>query len=369
MKIGIVTFQREDNYGALLQCYALYTFLKERYENVEVLDYRNDYLENQYRLFPKTKSITKIIKSLIKCFFWGIPLIQKKRKFTALRDKIAFSSSYSRDDLVSGCSNYDIIISGSDQLWNPSITKGFDPIYFLDMPGDFYKASYAVSMGSIDNPAYLEENFLNLIKNFDSISVREKDAFGFLNQISNHTIYQDLDPTLLLSRKKWEEVIKKEQLNTRVPSKYIFLYFVQENPELLRVAEYLSKSLNIPVVCLDIKTKLKCKNVKKLNVGPLEFVWLIAHAETVVTSSFHATAFSSIFNKDIHLITHSVTGSRIVSLAEMYNIKDRIYLDCDDFINKYSQQKPIQYFQETYKERYLDSKQYLEKIINQAQKG
>lgn len=366
MKIGIVTFQRADNQGALLQCYALYSYLKEFESETEVIDYRNNVIENRYKMFPCLRKITSTCKRWCKSIM-NYPTLKKRHEnFSRLREMIGFSSSVTAAELKQGSCDYDLIITGSDQVWNTKITGGFDDIYYLDFPGGFVKGSYAASIGSTDNNDFRNKNFGNALSQFDMISVREKDAVDFVSEAAGKEVFQCVDPTLLLGREKWDIIAEKAEVN--LPEKYILLYYVQENSELKKIAEKLAKERGIPVVCFNRSDKIDCRVIHNAAAGPMEFVKLIRNAETVVTSSFHATAFSCIFNKDVHIIAHSLTGSRVVSLTELFGIEHRIYASYADFEKKYNSAEKLGYSQDKFEVQLENSKEYLRRLMKLADK-
>ncbi len=361
MKIGIVTFQRADNQGALLQCYALYSYLKKLERNTEVIDYRNNNIEKAYKIFPISKNIKLMARKWLKGIRRYGELKKRHENFERLRKKISFSPSINISDIRQGKAEYDLIISGSDQVWNTDITRGFDDVYYLNFPGEHIRASYAASIGSTGNPDFAKDYFKNKLSALDRISVREKDAAEFISQKTSKPALQCIDPTLLLDRSEWEKL--SEETDLRLPERYILLYYVQPNPELLKIAEKLAKERNIPVVCFEKSVKLGCEMIYNTTAGPAEFVKLIRNAETVVTSSFHATAFSCIFSRDIHIIAHSVTGSRVVSLTEMFGIENRIHSSYQDFEKKYSPDKKPEYNRDEFMAQLQKSENYLKELI------
>lgn len=364
MKIGIVTFQRADNQGALLQCYALHSYLKKLEANTEVIDYRTNHIERIYKIFPLSKNPKFLIKRWMRGIRCYSTLKKRQENFRRLREKICLSPSYTNSQLKQKPLDYDLIFTGSDQVWNTNITCGFDDIFYLNFPGSYVKASYAASLGSTDNPAFQKDYFREKLSAFDGLSVREKDAAAFISETVSKPAVQCVDPTLLLERSEWEMLTKEAEIS--LPERYVLLYFVQKSPELLKIAEKIAKERNIPVVCLDQNVQLDCETIYHTTAGPIEFVKMIQNAETVVTSSFHATAFSCIFERDIHIIAHSVTGSRVVSLTEMFGVADRIYASLEDFENRYRPEERLTYDRTQYLAQYAQSVKYIDDMIQLA---
>ena len=132
MKIGIITFQNAENYGAVLQCKALYTYLNASDNEVEIIDYRCSAVESAYRIFPKfRKNIFILVRQYISAIRNYNRLIQRKIKFQQFLDDFNKTAPMEIDEVCKTNFDYDIIISGSDQVWNTNITGRFDKAYFL----------------------------------------------------------------------------------------------------------------------------------------------------------------------------------------------------------------------------------------------
>lgn len=363
MKTGIVTFHRADNYGAVLQCCALYSVLDVMGCDVMVIDYRNPTIENRYRVVPKIrKNLVQWVSLLIKTLPYYKQRKLRHTRFEQFREMFKMSRPYSKAELVHGGVDCDLIISGSDQVLNPNITNGCDDVYFLNLGGDFKRASYAASIGNVDDEQLRSTEFGKKIAAFDYLSVREDDACEFLSSHFDLNVQKCLDPTLLLDEEHWHGIVKNTTVD--VPQKYILLYYVQYNSELIKTAQTLAKKKGLSVVCFKPDIKLDCRTVCCDSAGPLEFVKLIEKADCVVTSSFHATAFSAIFKKDIYILTHSQTGSRVVSLAQIFGISDRIYQSYADFEARFAPKSSITYKTDDYFARRAKSLEYLKKITN-----
>ena len=372
MRIGIVTFYRADNCGAVLQCYALYKYLTDLGNNVEVIDYRTEEIEKHYRVYPKLRK--NLYRLLISYSFTLTHLKEVKskvNKFNSFRNLIKTTKSYTKGEMMSNSfDKYDLIISGSDQLWSPYITGGIDEVYYLNLKGCFKKATYAMSMGNISAPDFQGIRFRELVKTFDHISMRECDAASFISGIVGRSVPQVIDPTLLLSADQWECMLDNVKLN--VPKKYIFLYYIAEDDELLKVAEHLANKLDITIIHANVYRKkvkkLNCNMVSLTDIGPLDFVYLIRNAFKVVTSSFHGTAFSCVFRKDIHLLLPKGTGARVKSICEMFGISNRIYSSYEDFVKKNgTKEDEIIYDTNRFYEMYNDSSEYLKKITSRIE--
>lgn len=339
LKIGIITFHDADNYGAVLQAYALTESIKSLDENakVEIIDYKISSIVSNYKLFNISHdSSSKMCRTLISSIIYLPIRFIKKYKFNKFRKKNLTLSKkiyYKSNDIIS----YEIYIIGSDQVWNPDITR-CDPIFDLEFCDETsLKISYAASIGK-DNLSIEESNYIKkLIEKIDIISVRENNAKKIIKQLTNKPISLVLDPVFLLDSNEWLKVLAKKKSNER----YILLYMITDKEteeETCKIADLMSKKMKLPVWYINISYKKEGYGFKHLrNVGPLEFLKLIYNAEFVVASSFHGTAFSIIFKKNFIATPPKNKSSRLNDLLSLLNLEERLILSRKDIDNNFKQ--------------------------------
>ena len=329
MKIGLLTFHCAQNYGAVLQCYATQEFLKSKGYDVEVVDYRPDYLLRPYRLFntqrlacgnPITSAIN-LVKELIqfprRCYRqWAY------RRFT--KKYLALSNLVTKETIPT---YYDTYIVGSDQIWNPKLTHGFDDAYFCRFA--FHKnnkryIAYAASMEAKELTIDAQEFYKESLKHFDSISVREGNLIQLLQPLTQRKITQVLDPTLMADPRIWNNFLTHHSEK----KKYVVIYQGRSNKASERIAKDIAKQVGGKVVILSTWFSLS-RGESHLNVGPDKFIDIIRHAACVITTSFHGTAFSIIFNRPFYTIRmNDGADTRSQSLLEALNLQDRM-IDTD----------------------------------------
>lgn len=303
MKIGILTFHRAINFGAVLQCYALYHTLSDMGHDVEVIDYRPAYIE-KYRKplywndFKKQRLLSKI-KTLL-FLPWTFRNKRKSAKiFDAFLNKHIKTSSIVKD--VNDISSYDVIFFGSDQIWNPRICEGFDPLYYGHFPkGKTKFVSYAASLGTPQNlnKEQWDKIFL-LLKSFDAISVRETKLTEYL-QSGGIEAQSVLDPTLLASKDIFERIVEKPR-----ETGYVLLYMLEEDSNAIEFAKNIAKQKNLKLIRVRAQASQSIRKRNSNEVIPNsvgEFLGYFKYADYVVNISFHGTAFSVIFNKDFYTL-------------------------------------------------------------------
>lgn len=332
--IKIITFHSAENAGASLQCFALQESLKKLGCNVQIIDYQPQYMKDQYRIFVNPfKHVKKnnFIKSFLAFSFQNIFFIKKikrKVKYKKFREHfLSLTRKYiSYEELQNDPPNGDIYICGSDQIWNPDLTGGlFDPAYFLDFGApEIKRYSYAVSVGKTLSP-YEMHLIVRFTKEFSGISFREKSVKEkFSNLIINERVCTCIDPTLLIDKKDWEDILVSQK---GYKYKYILIYGLGPNKNFQKVLDLAIEKFPDSIV-LDLSQynlKLKGKIHRKFDFSPDEFITLIHNAEFIITNSFHCTVFSVIFQKNFYTLPHLRSSSRMIDFLDNFGLNSRMY--------------------------------------------
>jgi hypothetical protein len=337
MKIALITTQNANNYGAILQAFALQKVLS-RYGDVEVVNYKNSHIGisfNLIRVKPTAHGLLGMVKDVFR-LFPRYRVIKKFKRF--IQKNMELTKSVSMQELQHGeLGHYDVYVAGSDQIWNPAcISKDctIDPIYFLSFaPKAVRKISYASSIGGYQLASNEKEHIKELLEDFHMISVREKDTQILMQDVLEKTVNHVLDPTLLLSKEEWLESLKIEK-TVNITEKYILLYTVPKNPLIRNAVEYFSKKTGYKLVALDQGLSAGAKVDEQVrDAGPIEFLELFANATFVITDSFHGTCFSINFGLPFVVISHGAHSNRIESLLSLVGLESRLVKSETDFID------------------------------------
>lgn len=328
-KIGVVTFHRAENFGSVLQTYALQEFIKsiaaQNGQEIEytVLDVQPTSQKALYCIYKKGLSVANIIKNSV-AFFYRKKLMGKQEKFrTFLNEYVHLSENYGTiDALYQTPPKYDYFISGSDQIWNVR-SRDFEDYFYLDFAKSAKKISYAASFGplEIDWKKYDANKYRELINEYDYLSTREIGSAKNVEILTGNIPEIHVDPTLLLDCAQWRNI----QSNTNYKAgKYILLYCLEPSKAQLKIVKAISKKLNLPVVITKYNNKNDIFNsfVKKYESGPKDFLSLIDNAALVLTSSFHGTAFSLIYHKKFYVL-NGKTDNRIADILSKTNLLER----------------------------------------------
>ncbi len=298
MEIGIITFHRAHNYGAVLQAYALQNTLKKMGYNVCILDYRSSYIEKVYSVF----NFSYFLSALLHRCYWILPypftikyrLKQKKNFERFQKVHLSLSNIFYDTQSIPKKSTY---IIGSDQVWNPHLTNGIDNIFWGNFSkGTSHLISYAASTTISELQKIGKNRLQELLNNYNAISLREKHIEEYLQNTIGITnpIQVTLDPTLLTDEEDWASIINER--------------FSKRNYVLIYKARDLRSNLNILKDKASIIASAKGWEVIDINADSYsveDFVSLFKYAKCVITSSFHAVAFSIIFNRPLYAVCYN----------------------------------------------------------------
>lgn len=323
MKIGILTFHCAYNFGAVLQCYALFSTLSELGHTVEVINYRPNYLATKkesfhwyhfinrtpWKLFERVQMVLSAQNSYIK--------YEQFNKQHLKLSKVCTTS----EELCDICEKYDCIVVGSDQVWCEKF-NGKDPAWFgVDTTTSLRWVGYAVSAGKT---IYDNEKLARLTKRFHAIGAREESLYTLLMQCYKSkasNISKVLDPTLLanpLIWNRWEKPVINEP--------YILTYQARESNDVFRLAQGIARQLGVRrIIPVDFYHNVRENGFETYVCSPDEFIALIKNASCVVTTSFHGTAFSIILGTPFYtLMLNDGADGRAEDLLESVNLSDRM---------------------------------------------
>lgn len=340
-KIAVFTLFRNTNYGAVLQAYASTTFLK-RFTGKEV--YLIDYISDQntnlmhngliyYGRYDKTSINKNSIKKFIKSIANYEGTVKRTKVFSRFIDNILpiYPQKFFTNDKIL-LEDFDYYILGSDQIWNPDITKGFHDAYFgITKTKPKKIIAYAPSLGKItfseNDKAILQEK----LDHIDAISCRETGSCRYLEDLTGKKVRCVVDPTLLLNREDWLHVSDQ---NTELPSKYILVYSLRLDRQLIKIAQNKAEETNSKVIFLGTGAGKTDKGiVYKRAFDPAQFITAINKASYVFTDSFHGTVFSILFGKQFVVRANGEKGQRMESLCGLLGLKQRVFREIQDLPN------------------------------------
>ncbi|MBR2971364.1 MAG: polysaccharide pyruvyl transferase family protein [Clostridia bacterium] len=338
-KIGIVTmYHNSINYGGVLQAYALTRVLNDNGYDAEQIRVVGKMTERQKLCilfnFGVKRAIRQVWRNAKWIFKQPIKRILKRQSIAVVaHNSLDTSFEHFRNDYVPHSQEiyngnnvnktnhkYDIFITGSDQVWNFS---WYNPIYFLDFAKKHKKKiSYAASI-SMDSLSDKQRRvFRKSLRSYNAVSVREEESIALISDLSPVDPKIVLDPTLLLSRDKWNTLATKET----VSDEYAFCYFIGDNKASRRVAKEFAQKMGLKLIGISHYDKYDGFDIELSTAGPEEFLSYLKNAKYIFTDSFHAVVFSKIFEKQYFVFNRDNKGSmssRIRTITSLFETEER----------------------------------------------
>ncbi len=333
-KVGIITYYHYYNYGTVLQAYALQNVIERMGGySVELIDFRasgeKKSIWGRLCLLPVYIKEWQRVLTLIR---YGKILSKKKpffENFFVEDLKTSHQTYQTFKALQENSPNYDIMVTGSDQVWSPLLQIGLHPAMFLEFGlRKALRIAYAPSVG-VSHFSKEESAFFNVhLQPYEALSCRERVGTDLLrNSVKGKNVINVIDPTLLLTESDWNEIA----ITSQIKKPYILCYFIGHKTYYRDVANRLSQKMQLPLYYIPMSWRDLKKNNLISDVGPKEFLGLIRDARLVLTDSFHGTAFSINFRKSFYSFTKIKGGkeasdnSRLYDILSKYHLEDRLY--------------------------------------------
>lgn len=330
-KIGIMTFHRSHNCGSLLQAYALQKVLTKKMNmESELIEFSNEAQKELYSLFWKNNTLKKIVKNALYLANFNLVKTHRQDYLDFIENELTLSKGkYQTSAELEGVEkDYSMLIAGSDQVWNVCCYDA-DDAYYLNFAKDIKKIAYAASLGAMNLFKYAKnvETYKKYLEDFKWISIREGNGQKWISELTERDIEIALDPTLLLDKEEWDEIIDERLIEGDYILYYSFGYPDYNN----EVVKAVSDKYKMPVMMLDGKSWI----IKSLgrygfkiteNSGPKVLLNLIKHAKLILTTSFHGTAFSVKFEKQfcyLYSDLHNKDDDRCSYLMKQLNVESQ----------------------------------------------
>lgn len=324
MKVGILTFSAAHNFGAVLQCYGLFKSIESMGHDVEVIDYRPKYLATYEPKFGWRQVVSRHLLSLparIKTYSYWRGIYDRYINFKSGNMKQT-EPIETVDQFCKVASKFDMIVVGSDQVWNPGFNGG-DKVWYGAVPVDVKWVTYAASAGNIERWMSDAACLPELLSNFQAISVREPELAEAVHNLSPDIDLPPtvLDPSLLGNDRiwdRWKKPVEKKD--------YILTYQARESDDVFRIAEALKDQLNCKeIIPIDFYENVNRHHYKTRVASPEDFISLVANARCVVTTSFHGTAFSIILETPFYTLKlDDGADGRAENLLKNVGLEDRL---------------------------------------------
>lgn len=335
-KVGILTFHRAHNFGAMLQAWALKSFLRDCGYDAFLINYVSKRIDHTYAFIPwqitprycdfRTPDdpkrglkmyLRELIKAVRKYPAWWV----RRRRFQQfMGNQLQVRGPGLNFEQLKNV-KLDAVICGSDQIWTNQ-----DPAYYAAFQTDAKKIAYAPSIGNGTFPPDMHKTIYEWIKDFDALSVREPYLSEYIGAVFGlHGTPVTLDPTLLLTAEDYRPLICERETGR----KYVYCYAVLENDAMVTLAAEMARANGWELIVERywLRDDVDDFQIQHVDGGPKEFLSLIYHAQYVVTNSFHGTVFSILFHKRFYSVYGQDENCRIDSLLQTAALTERHIAD------------------------------------------
>lgn len=334
MKVGIVTWHYNPNYGGLVQAYALQETIKKLGYDTEFVNYRPDLNTSKKRIIRQIKDVYIMLKR---------PELYKGRKlkYKFIKEKLNVGKLYySYDELSKEADSfYNVGVCGSDQIWSNN-TGTVNPLYYLDFIDEDKRISYAPSIGYNKISDNLVEDFKKYVNKIRFLSIREEKGAEIIKSLTSRDAKVVLDPSLLVSKENWLQEIKDKQ-EVSPNGNYILLYVLGDNNDHVEYAKKLSEYTGYEIIALEAKNS-RLEGIKTVSGDPFDFIELLNKASYILTDSFHGVALSINLEKQFATFKRFEDNESISQNSRIYNILNKTNLT-DRLI---STNEPLSFFEE-----------------------
>ncbi|WP_295090357.1 polysaccharide pyruvyl transferase family protein [Ruminococcus sp.] len=350
-KVGMAINYDYPDYGGMLQAYASFRKIRDLgYEpeaiNIDAIS--SDIRKRKVLYFAKNILDLSIVKEKSRLVFKKIRkklnhnlnanLELRSQAFERFcKSKFKTSRKYeSWSSLTSGCKEYGAVVVGSDQLWLPSNIAG-DYYTLSFVPSEVKKIAYATSFGVSKIAKGQEEKAKQYLRRIEWLSAREESGQKIIKKYTGRNVPLVCDPALLLTKEEWDEEVSAQSI---IKDKYIFCYFMGDNPWQRAFVQKLKKKTGYKIVALlhldqYIQTDENYVDYAPYDISPADFINLIKNAEFVCTDSFHGTVFSIIYQKEFFTFKRFSenatlsTNTRIYTLLNTMSLQHRLVEEND----------------------------------------
>ena len=332
MQIKTITCHDVYNFGASLQALALQSYLEGIGQDVEIIDYKPDYLSKHFNLFSVSNPVYDypIIKQvyLIAKLPARLIALRRKKKFDVFTRQFLHLTSHryhSNEELKADPPLAEAYIAGSDQIWNTLFKNGRDAAFYLDFaPKTAKRIAYAASFATKDIAEDSKPFVREMLHSIERISIRERISLPLLESLGRNDGIAVCDPVFLLSSQKWNQILTYKNKNE---SPYLLVYDSEKSERIREVACRIAKQRGLQLYNVS-SFRLPYVDKDYWCSSPLDFVRLIRDADFIVSNSFHATAFSLIFHREFCVVNRKeAINERMLRLLDQYGLRERFIVD------------------------------------------
>lgn len=339
-KVCIVTYYDSSNYGSRLQSTALSLALKDL--NCDVYFLKSFKARKFTLMHPRmvyARLYNKLNRKKKEAFFHPVPYTISDERRSRL-DKYT-KENYKVIDIRSDkqwnniCKEKYTFVAGSDIIWQPA--NGYPSFFFLDYAyfAGLDCLAYGSSLGAKKLPHKFYNAYRKYLRSYKAIGVRETKVKNYLSKIIDKPVTKVVDPTLLITKDKWDKFADKARYSISSDEDFVFCYFVMNDARYWDYVKKVEQATGLKIVVLPMHSLDEEQPYEIIRDGtPYEFIDLIKKAKFIVTDSFHTCVFSMIYEKEFYLLrrTRSDEDEKYNDLLKRYHLEDRRIENEESFI-------------------------------------
>ena len=315
-RVAILTFHNTPNFGAMLQCYALYQYLTSMGAVVEVINY------------TPVRAMLQYAKSLF---------IGRRRSLRNIVRILEFARFFRKSMHVSGppifrtaglaklsAKGYDVVFAGSDEIWKVDHIRSFDVAYYLSFldPSATRLVAYAATASTVTDLRDFADRVLPLLRRFSAITVRDRATKRMVDELLGESVVEVIDPTLV-----WD--FRNHPLPPLTTGAYVAVYSWLSAAD-MRTVRAFAAAHSLKVVCVGCTHPLADENF--IGIGPEQWMSLIKHSAAVVTDFFHGVLFALIFQRPLYAYVDAQKRMKLEQALAWVGLSHHLHATVDDLV-------------------------------------
>lgn len=324
--VGLITFHASHNFGSVMQAWATQKIVSEMGYDCEIINFRTKIQKDKYSVFPIKMGYKQILRDIVQIPRLGEKYRSNKKYEEFIQNELRLSKEYNTIEDLKVSKKYDIYLAGSDQIWGYHIPE-FDyskidvrGIYYFNFI-DGYKISYASSTGTATSE--LLQSYAEYLRKFSHLAVRENKGQQVIGMLTGQKPSVVLDPTYLISSKKWREIANN--IPRKCEDKYVLIYSLQGMKKAKKWKELIGQlPSDIKIITVVPFSPVTGKGIlNRAGAGPIEILSLFANAEYVYTDTFHGMSFAIHFRKSFTIFEDTESDTRKRNIMTMFSLNGR----------------------------------------------
>lgn len=374
MNICILSMQRVNNFGSLLQAYSLKKILENEGHNVYFIDIEKKEEDNilldgfTNNFSNERESKANFLSKIKKIDKYAINRLTIKNKVKQQNINFeAFRNEYLEINKKLLNEKYDICVIGSDEVFNAlsASSWGFTSQLFGNVNQAKKVITYAASCGATTYekvPEKVRNKIKDSFKKVLAFSVRDENTKKFVEKISNKDVNINLDPVVIGN---FDDEMEKNNLKN-LPKHYCIVYSYYNRMHNKSEIEAIKKFCKLKKMELITVGAPQFWISNHLVLNPFEMLNVFKNADFVITDTFHGSIFAAKYTKKFATIIRESNKNKLSDLLRRLNVENHLLSDINDLENIYLENNDTNKLNEISKKQKDISIQYFRDILKEV---